>query len=117
MPTRTANKGARTKPPMTRQIVMPMSVMKPCLLSSSQPSSSMVSGLARNVLETKPPNVADDHAATNSTKNRMPSMTRADDEMGASGFMKGLSEQSQNSVSYPGDPGTQLYAEARKWMA
>src|SRR4051812_29547679 len=98
MPTGTAIKAASTKPPMTRQIVMPISVMKPCLLSSSQPSSSIVSGLARNVLETKPPNVANDHAATNSTKNRMPSMTRADDEMGASGFMGGL-KQITKSVS------------------
>ena len=39
-------------------IVMPMSRMKPCWVSSSHPSSTMVSGSARNVFETKPPRVA-----------------------------------------------------------
>ena len=88
MPSGTANSAASTKPPTTRQIVMPMSTAKPCLVSSSQPSSSMVSGLARNVFETKPPKVANDQAQTNRTKKEMPSTIRAEDEIGASGFKR-----------------------------
>src|SRR5262245_9939728 len=85
MPSGTATSAASTKPPNTRQTVTPISSRKPCLVSSSQPSSSIVSGSARKVLDTKPPSVANAQAAKNRTKNKMPRKTRAAFEMGASG--------------------------------
>ena len=50
-----------TKPPSTRHTVMPMSLAKPISVSSVQPPCTIVSGSARKVLLTKPPNVAAAH--------------------------------------------------------
>ena len=47
-----------------------MSLAKPYFANSAQPSRSIVSGSARNVFDTKPPNVADAQAATNSDEER-----------------------------------------------
>ncbi len=47
---------------------MPMSRAKPISVSSVQPLRTIVSGSARKVLLTKPPNVAAAQAATNRTK-------------------------------------------------
>ena len=52
MPKGTAMTAASTKPPNTRHTVMPMSWMKLNSVNSFQPSSAMVSGLARKVGET-----------------------------------------------------------------
>ncbi len=52
MPSGMATIAASTKPPTTRQIVMPMSYRKPYRTSSCQPSSTMVKGSARKVRET-----------------------------------------------------------------
>src|SRR6186997_2935039 len=76
------------KPPITRQIVTPISLRKPCLVSNCQPSSSMVMGSARKVLDTKPPKVAYDQAARNRMKNEMPRTILSGPEIGASGFMQ-----------------------------
>ena len=43
---------ARRKPPKTRQMVIRMSLMKPCWTSRFQPSRTMVAGSARKVGET-----------------------------------------------------------------
>ena len=66
MPSGTAHAAASTNPPTTRQTVIAMSPAKPNWVKSAQPSRSIVSGSARNVFDTKPPNVATLHAATNS---------------------------------------------------
>ncbi len=52
MPSGTATSAARTKPPSTRHTVMPMSCRKPNCVNSSQPSRTMVIGLARKVGDT-----------------------------------------------------------------
>src|SRR5262245_7417833 len=98
MPSGTATRAARVNPPSTRQIVMPMSRMKPCLARSSHPSSTIVSGSARNVFDTKPPRVAKSQAAKNSTKNRTPSTTRAVLDMGARGFIGVPTRQRRQSA-------------------
>jgi hypothetical protein len=43
---------ARMKPPKTRQIVMRMSLMKPCCARRFQPSRSIAAGSARKVGDT-----------------------------------------------------------------
>ena len=55
--------------------------------TAPSPRDSIVSGSARNVFDTKPPNVATLHAATNTTKNAMPSATLRARLTGTSGFM------------------------------
>src|SRR5687767_9124646 len=77
---------ASAKPPNTRQIVTPMSSEKPCRTSNRQPEATIVTGSARNVLLTKPPNVATPHAAKNTAKNSTPSAIFAPGETGASGL-------------------------------
>ena len=74
--------------PITRQIVTPMSLRKPCLVNNCQPSSSMVRGSARKVLDTKPPKVAYDPPARNRMNNDMPRIILSGPEIGASGFMQ-----------------------------
>ena len=47
---------ASTKPPKTRQTVMPMSVANPCTVNSASAlRAAIVTGSARNVFDTKPP--------------------------------------------------------------
>src|SRR5690606_34261229 len=77
MPSGTAKTLARMKPPSTRQTVMPMSWMKPYSVNSSQPSLTMVMGLARKVGDTKPPRVKAAQTATNRMKKPTPSTQRA----------------------------------------
>ena len=72
MPSGKAHAAASTKPPTTRQMVMPMSKAKPYFVISSQPSSTMPTGEARNSLGTNPPSVAMAQPATNSAKKAMP---------------------------------------------
>jgi len=86
MPSGTPASAASTNPPSTRHTVIPTSSAKPCFANSAQPSASIVSGSARNVLETSPENVAALHAATNSTKNATPSATLRARLTGTSGF-------------------------------
>ena len=62
-----------------------MSPAKPNCANSAQPSRSIVTGSARNVFDTKPPNVATLHPATNSTKNAMPSAALRPGATGLSG--------------------------------
>src|SRR5437868_14430281 len=85
MPSGTPIATAMRKPPTTRQMVRPMSLRKPCRTRSSHPSRSIEAGSARNVGDTKPPNVAAAQAAKKSTKNAMPSATRAPGLTGLSG--------------------------------
>src|SRR5512137_205 len=87
MPSGTAHTAASTKPPMTRQTVIAMSPANPNCVNSDQPSRSIVTGSARNVFDTKPPKVAALHAATNSTKNAIPSTALRPDAMGLSGVI------------------------------
>src|SRR5690606_33609052 len=77
MPSGTAKTLARMKPPSTRQTVMPMSWMKPYSVNSSQPSLTIVMGLARKVGDTKPPSVNAAQTATNRMKKPTPSSQRA----------------------------------------
>jgi hypothetical protein len=55
-------------------------------VSSVQPLFTMVSGSARKVLLTKPPNVAAAHTATKSTKKATPSTMRVPGATGTRGF-------------------------------
>src|SRR5579862_2333876 len=87
MPSGTAKIAARTKPPTTRQIVIPMSFTKPCATNRSSPSRTIVSGSARNVFGTKPPSVATAHSATKITKNAVPSTSWRRREIGFSGVI------------------------------
>src|SRR6266850_5043351 len=84
MPSGTPIATAMTKPPKTRQIVMPISRAKPWA-SRFQPSRSIVAGSARKVGDTRPPTVAAAHAAKNRTKNATPSAMRAPGVTGLSG--------------------------------
>src|SRR5438270_7550145 len=77
MPSGTPMAAARTKPPTTRQMVSPMSLMKPWCVRSVQPSRSIDAGSARKVGDTKPPKVAAAQTAKKSTKNATPSARRA----------------------------------------
>src|ERR1700682_2482412 len=85
IPSGTRMTAAMTKPPPTRQMVTPISLMKPCWARRFQPSRSIAAGSARKVGETKPPKVASAHAATNSTKKATPSATRAPGPTGFKG--------------------------------
>src|SRR5450755_3968350 len=76
------------KPPKTRHTVMPMSQPKPCLVSSVQPETSIVSGSARKVFETKPPSVAAAQVATKTMKKATPRAMRVAGATGVSGFMR-----------------------------
>src|SRR5919109_2095992 len=76
---------ASTKPPNTRQIVIRMSLRKPCCARRFQPSRAMVAGSARNVGDTKPPSVATPQARKKSAKKARPSATRAPGPTGFSG--------------------------------
>ena len=77
----------------TRQTVIADVLGEAVLREQRQPSRSIVSGSARNVFDTKPPNVAMLHAATNTTKNAMPSATLRGRLTGTSGF-KGVIQPS-----------------------
>src|SRR6478672_4667128 len=87
MPSGTPSAAASTKPPSTRQIVMPTSFANPNCANSVHPSRSIVSGSARNVFETKPPNVAMLQPSTYRTKNATPSATLRVPPTGSSGFI------------------------------
>src|SRR5215203_5091449 len=62
------------------------------MANRAHPSRSIVSGSARNVFGTKPPNVAAAHAPKKSTKKKMPSTTRRCVGIGFSGCKTSLDE-------------------------
>src|SRR4051812_14557163 len=92
IPSGTAMIAASRKPPMTRHTVMPTSNANPCTAKRAKPSRSIVSGSARNVFGTKPPNVAAAQAAKNSTKKKTPRPMRRRAEIGLSGCKMSLDE-------------------------
>src|SRR5688572_17088490 len=102
-PSGTASAAAIRKPPSTRHTVMPMSCRKPCFISSVQPDCTIITGSARKVLETSPPNVAAAHTAKNTMKKATPRTMRVVGWTGTSGFTGLLQEARVRELRHVGD--------------
>src|SRR5581483_10060844 len=90
MPSGTPTSAATTKPPTTRQTVMPMSMWKSCAATRFQPVTTVCQGSRRNSGVTQPPQVAAPQSPTNSTKNAMPRAIFAPRPTGTSGVNMAL---------------------------